>query len=110
MTAFKNFLIYLTWNKDLRNNSWLTVILFNDDATTKFERRRPDKSLISLINVTPTGGTNFSAPLIAAYDITLKHFKEFDKIIYYFMSDGDASIPTNTISKIVNDKNIIEKI
>jgi len=38
LAEFKNFLSYLTKNQELTNNSWLTVILYNTAAVTKFER------------------------------------------------------------------------
>ena len=64
LAAFKNFLSYLTKNQELTNNSWLTVILYNTAAVTKFERQKPSSNLSNLINVIPDGGTDFSAPLL----------------------------------------------
>ena len=40
------------------------------------------------------GGTDFDPPLKDAFDLSLENSKDFDKIILYFMSDGEASYPS----------------
>jgi hypothetical protein len=48
--------------------------------------------------------------LIEAYKIYKKNYEKFDKIIFYFMSDGIASYPADAINKILNEKKYIDKV
>ena len=41
-----------------------------------------------------SGGNNFDRPLNMAFDICSSTHIKYDKIIYYFMSDGGCSFPT----------------
>ena len=41
----------------------------------------------------PNGGTNFDEPLKMAFQISNQTKEKYDKIIFYFMSDGDADFP-----------------
>ena len=102
ITALTQFINHLADNIDLKSNSWLTVITFDDSSYLQFEKRTPDKSLVSLIRQ-PGGGTDFNSALTRANNICKSSDNTlYDKIIFYFMSDGQSSYPTNAINQILN--------
>ena len=65
MDAYEKFVVHLEGNKDLKENSVLTAITFNDKSIVVFNRTTPDKTLKSKIIFTG-GNTDFSSPLLWA--------------------------------------------
>jgi hypothetical protein len=65
MDAYEKFVVHLEGNKDLKENSYLTAITFNDKSIVVFNRTTPDKTLKSKIIFTG-GNTDFSSPLLWA--------------------------------------------
>lgn len=87
---------------DLKVNSWITVINYNDKAKKMFEQEVPNVELISDIEQLK-GNTNFNEPLVMAHQIISQSKDKYDKIILYFMSDGEAYFPQQGIDLLLSE-------
>ena len=57
------------------------------------------------------GGSNdFDKPLNMAFDVCSSSHTKYDKIIYYFMSDGVWSFPTKAVDRHKSDSTFQNKI
>ena len=106
---FEIFMDRLVKVDDLKNNSWVTVINYNDTAEEMFAEKTPNKDLISEIKYR-NGLTDFNKPLIEAHKICINSQNEYDIIIFYFMSDGFSDFPSEGIDLLLNEKSLIDKI
>ncbi len=61
----------------------------------------PNYELINQIKY-EGGTTNFEHPLKDAYDLSSNSNSDYDKIILYFMSDGEAIYPKENLNKFKN--------
>ena len=56
------------------------------------------------------GGNDFNHPLNMAFDICLSTHQKYDKIIYYFMSDGGCWFPTEAVNRHKTDLTFQKKL
>ena len=56
------------------------------------------------------GGTEFNSPLNMAYNLCLEFYSTNDKLVLYFLTDGDANMPVAAIKAFKEDTTFKSKI
>ena len=79
-------------------NSRVTLILYDDISQVVFENEAPSNRLLNNIAL-PGYGTNFEKPLADAYRICRDRAAATTTFALYFMSDGSASFPEESLSR-----------
>ena len=103
------FIKKLLADKILESNSWITAINHNETSIVYFQESQPDLKLIDKIKF--RGNSNdFDNPLFDAHRICKKNPEKYDKLLLYFMSDGQWSFPQSGINRLIQDNTIINKI
>lgn len=109
MNSVSTFLSMLENNREQRNNGKITCINHNATAILYFKEEIPDSNLVNRIKFR-SGSNDFDPPLNMAHDICSKTHQKYDKIIYYFMSDGEWSFPKEAVDRHKTDSTFKNKI
>ena len=57
-----------------------------------------------------SGGYDFDNPLFDAHRICKKNSNKYDKLLLYFLTDGDCTFPQSGINRLIQDNTLINKI
>lgn len=79
----------------------MSIITYNSSAYIEIEAKIPTSALVNGLT-SPSGGTDFDAPLNTAKDLMDKYEKSYDSFVLIMMSDGASSHPSEGIKNINN--------
>lgn len=111
MKAVKGFMQKLITNVNIKQHSKVTLVTYDwYDPQVRFSQKSPDASLTDGIEPYYGWGTRFNKAMNTAYDECAKNSDRYDRIVLFFMTDGESAYPEEEVTKFKNDSSLMKNL